>query len=81
MKKSKIYFILFSSFILNGCVTNTPPICSNQAKVGGMIVDIPVYEIRNAKRNPDYLSGASFGYQWYNRGAFLNTKQCDSLAQ
>lgn len=81
MKKYKVYLILFSSILLNGCVTNTPPICSNQARVGGMIVDIPVYEIQNAKSNPEYLSGASFGYQWYNRGAFFNTKKCDSLTQ
>jgi hypothetical protein len=81
MKKIIAVSLIFAVIILSACVSNTPPICSNQARVGGMIVDIPIFEIQNAKSNPAYLSGGSFGYQWYNKGSFMDTRQCDALAQ
>lgn len=81
MKKIITAPLIFAAIILSACVSNTPPICFNQARVGGMIVDIPIFEIRNPKSNPAYLSGASFGYQWYDKGSFMDTRQCDALAQ
>lgn len=71
----KTHIILIISVLaLSGCSSSTPPICSNKAKIGNSVYDIPVFK----KEDGRYLSGYPF-YTWTDKADFVDTEACDKL--
>lgn len=77
----KMRIILATAVIalLSGCVTDTPPLCYNTAKINKVIYDIPVFGVRKPLKTKEYLSGSAFGYQWIKQGNFVDTSECDKV--
>lgn len=73
----KIMALVLTTISLTGCVTNTPPVCFNEAKVVNQKIDVAVFAKREGFKTVEYNAGAPF-YGWTPKSQFTNTKACDA---